>query len=349
MSRRVTAIPWLEHVECGTRRIPVDMHIEDYGTGILPPKYERKLEEFFKTTDKRMMLNKFERNQRTPILCPGNIVEIVDKDSGDMMKRVAIKGKPMKKKLVYGNIPKGRFGADDGVVNVCLNKRFAKIAKSLCMSEGVVQNTVSGRRKMMARRRMAYALAEQDAKHYLNQELNRAAGTNVRDVKFTWVYDSGLGSHLLADIEYAGRNVKVKGWVAFNPDRGKFTDWQLALPSLQIGNRGVKMGSCKTAMSLSGNDVKAFLNNILGKLIGARVEQLKLKDMPGANRGEDAKILAELTMGQHGDFDVEGTITVKDGQVTDWNIELPYLLVNHFGFSEWSGHSYGGGQPFAIN
>ena len=46
-------------------------------------------------------------------------------------------------KLKYGNIPKGRFGADDGIVNVCLGKRYATIAKHLCLAEKLVVGDVA--------------------------------------------------------------------------------------------------------------------------------------------------------------------------------------------------------------
>lgn len=147
MSRRVTAIPWLENCECGNRRVPIDMHIEDYGRGVLPEKYERTLEKFFDTTDKKQMLNRCFKDQTIPILCPGNVVEIVDKDSGDRVRRVA--GGRMKRKLVYGNnIPEGKkFGASDGIVNVCLNGRFVKIAKNVFLSERVAQQVVQDMKK----------------------------------------------------------------------------------------------------------------------------------------------------------------------------------------------------------
>ena len=55
----------------------------------------------------------------------------------------------MKKKLVYGNnIPEGKkFGANDGIVNVCLNGRFGKIAKSIFLTEKVAQQTVQDMKK----------------------------------------------------------------------------------------------------------------------------------------------------------------------------------------------------------
>lgn len=41
-------------------------------------------------------------------------------------------------KLKYGNIPKGRYGSPDGIVNVCLNGRYAKISKKLFTAELVM-------------------------------------------------------------------------------------------------------------------------------------------------------------------------------------------------------------------
>ena len=89
MSRRVTSAPWFENIQCGKRRVPIDMHIEFYGRGILPRKYEKELEDFFQTTDKSEMINKSLKMKQIPVLCPGNVVEIVDKDSGDFVRRVA--------------------------------------------------------------------------------------------------------------------------------------------------------------------------------------------------------------------------------------------------------------------
>ena len=42
-------------------------------------------------------------------------------------------------KLKYGNIPKGRYGKSDGIANVCLNKRYSKVSKRLCIAELVAQ------------------------------------------------------------------------------------------------------------------------------------------------------------------------------------------------------------------
>jgi hypothetical protein len=85
-----TAAPYLMNVQCGpNRRLPLDMRIEDYGLGILPEKYERELEEYFDTTDKRVMQLKALRMKQVPVLCPGNVVELVDKDTGDMLRKVA--------------------------------------------------------------------------------------------------------------------------------------------------------------------------------------------------------------------------------------------------------------------
>lgn len=45
-------------------------------------------------------------------------------------------------KLKYGNIPKGRYGANDGIVNVCLNKRYAKVSSRLCIAENITQQVI---------------------------------------------------------------------------------------------------------------------------------------------------------------------------------------------------------------
>lgn len=50
-------------------------------------------------------------------------------------------------KLKYGNIPKGRFGSDDGIVNVCLNKRFALLSNRICMVERIAQQVIEAHRK----------------------------------------------------------------------------------------------------------------------------------------------------------------------------------------------------------
>lgn len=88
MSRRI-AIPHLDHVQCGQFREILDMNIELYGTGELPWKYEKELEKFFGTTDRQMMLDRAMRMKSVPVLCPGNVIEIVDRLTGDMVRRVA--------------------------------------------------------------------------------------------------------------------------------------------------------------------------------------------------------------------------------------------------------------------
>ena len=75
-------------VECRGKETPVDMYIELYGTGKLDPKYERLLEKHFKTTDRREMVNKAMRQKVIPVQCPHGELELVDKDSGEMIKRV---------------------------------------------------------------------------------------------------------------------------------------------------------------------------------------------------------------------------------------------------------------------
>jgi len=82
-----TSVPHLDHVECGHKRVLVDMYVELYGTGKLPRKYEVVLEEYFKTTDKREMLRKALRSKVVPVMCPNKTVELVDVDTGDMMKK----------------------------------------------------------------------------------------------------------------------------------------------------------------------------------------------------------------------------------------------------------------------
>jgi len=84
-----TSVPHLDHVECGRKRLPLDMYIELYGTGRLPRKYEQVLEEYFKTTDKREMLRKALRSKVVPVMCPNKTVELVEFETGDMMKKVA--------------------------------------------------------------------------------------------------------------------------------------------------------------------------------------------------------------------------------------------------------------------
>lgn len=76
-------------VDCGGRRTPVDMYIELYGTGRLDPRYERLLEKYFKTTDKREMMRKALRMNVVPVQCPRGAIELVEKDSGKMIRKVA--------------------------------------------------------------------------------------------------------------------------------------------------------------------------------------------------------------------------------------------------------------------
>jgi hypothetical protein len=45
-------------------------------------------------------------------------------------------------KLKYGNIPKGRYGKTDGIANVCLNKRYAKVSNRLCIAENITQQVI---------------------------------------------------------------------------------------------------------------------------------------------------------------------------------------------------------------
>jgi len=69
----------LDYIECDGRRVPVDMYIEMYGTGRLPRKYEKALERFFKTKDKRRMLWKALNSDKVPVLCPDGRIEIVER------------------------------------------------------------------------------------------------------------------------------------------------------------------------------------------------------------------------------------------------------------------------------
>jgi 2'-5' RNA ligase len=87
VARRFMAAPHL-FVECDGEMEPVDMYIELYGTGKLDKRYERLLEKYFKTKDKKVMMRKFHRMNIVPVQCPRGDLELVDKDSGAMIKRV---------------------------------------------------------------------------------------------------------------------------------------------------------------------------------------------------------------------------------------------------------------------
>lgn len=88
VARKFIAMPHFI-VDCGGKRTPVDMCIELYGTGKLDPKYERLLEKYFKTTDKREMMRKALKMKIVPVQCPRGVIELVEKDSGRMIKKVA--------------------------------------------------------------------------------------------------------------------------------------------------------------------------------------------------------------------------------------------------------------------
>ena len=90
--RRIKAIPWIDHVECCGRATPIDMQIEQFGTNTLPKKYERTLVKFFRTKDKKKMLQKALHSDSVPVYCEKcNTIEIVDYDTGDMIKKIANK------------------------------------------------------------------------------------------------------------------------------------------------------------------------------------------------------------------------------------------------------------------
>jgi 2'-5' RNA ligase len=77
------------NVECGLRRQNLDENIELYGTGRLPDKYETVLEKYFGTDDKRKMMQMAWKMRNIPVLCPSGAVQIVDKNTGDMVEKFA--------------------------------------------------------------------------------------------------------------------------------------------------------------------------------------------------------------------------------------------------------------------
>jgi len=87
VARRFMAAPHLM-VECDGEMEPIDMYIELYGTGRLDAKYERLLEKTFKTHDKREMMRKYFRSRIIPVQCPRGDLELVDKNSGVVIKKV---------------------------------------------------------------------------------------------------------------------------------------------------------------------------------------------------------------------------------------------------------------------
>jgi len=90
--RRIRAIPWISNVECCGRAIPVDMQLEQFGRGMLPKKYERVLSKFFKTNNRKTLLQKALHSDIVPIYCDRcNTVELVNYDTGNMIKKIAHK------------------------------------------------------------------------------------------------------------------------------------------------------------------------------------------------------------------------------------------------------------------
>jgi len=86
------AIPWLVNVDCCGHRVNFDQELEKYGTGVLNPKYEKALERFFKTKDKKVMLQKALRADRVPVWCEKcRTIEVVDVDSGDCVSGCSIR------------------------------------------------------------------------------------------------------------------------------------------------------------------------------------------------------------------------------------------------------------------
>ena len=86
------AIPWFEYTDDTGHDVFVDMYIEKYGTGKLPRKYERALERFFHTKDKKVMLQKAMKSRLAPVMKPNGTVELVEHEPmfGDFdMKKVA--------------------------------------------------------------------------------------------------------------------------------------------------------------------------------------------------------------------------------------------------------------------
>jgi hypothetical protein len=77
------SIPWMTNVDCCGHRVNFDQEIEKYGKGVLPKEYEEALERFFRTRDKRKMLELALKADRVPVWCENcGIVEIVSVDSG---------------------------------------------------------------------------------------------------------------------------------------------------------------------------------------------------------------------------------------------------------------------------
>jgi hypothetical protein len=78
-----TAIPWMTNVDCCGHRVNFDQELEKYGMGVLPDEYEEALEKFFRTKDKKKMLEMALKADRVPVWCKNcGMVEIVSVDSG---------------------------------------------------------------------------------------------------------------------------------------------------------------------------------------------------------------------------------------------------------------------------
>jgi len=87
--RHRLAAPHLPKCDCPEGSHPVDMEVELLNTGKLTKLYERVLKHWFKTDDRAEMMKQIQRSRRVPIQCDDGTVEIVDKDTGQMLKRVA--------------------------------------------------------------------------------------------------------------------------------------------------------------------------------------------------------------------------------------------------------------------
>lgn len=82
-------MPWLESVDCDGKRVPIDLYIEKYGLGLLPRKYERALERYYRTKDKKVMMQRALRGRKVVVQCPDGDIEEVEKDTGDAVKKIA--------------------------------------------------------------------------------------------------------------------------------------------------------------------------------------------------------------------------------------------------------------------
>jgi hypothetical protein len=85
---RREAMLHLTDVECGDGgRDDVDLHLEWYGTGKLPSHYERALEKFFHTKDKKRIMELAFRSDEVPVLC-GRKVFLIDYNTGNFIRRL---------------------------------------------------------------------------------------------------------------------------------------------------------------------------------------------------------------------------------------------------------------------